>query len=140
MNKVKEIIRKDFDERCGAMVLSYLFDKGIELVRQISDGDIDALEGNPMMTDEFVQTLVRTARTVAKTCDLFQDILPYYMTEISPVKEIDLWQSDVPDHLWEEIMGTFEDEMYADSENGTEDVYHITVTGIVTQIDRERSV
>lgn len=140
MNKVKEIIRKDFDERCGTMVLSYLFDKGIQFLRQISDDDIDALEGNPMMPEEFVQTLVRTARTIAETCDLFNDILPYYMTEISPAKEIDIWQSDVSDSCWDELMDEYEEEMYADSEAGPNDVYHIAITGIVTGISRERKI
>lgn len=51
------------------MIISYILDKGQATISQIEDSDIDALEGNGLMTKEFVQGLVRTAREVVLNCD-----------------------------------------------------------------------
>lgn len=44
----------------------YLVDKGFEFVKQITDKDIEKLEGNGLMTEEFVKDLVRTARDITE--------------------------------------------------------------------------
>ena len=72
-----EIIKSNFDARCDAMVIAYLFDKGIEFCKSITDEDINSLEGNGLMTKEFVQSMVRTASIIAKECSMFDDIIPY---------------------------------------------------------------
>ena len=68
MSKAYDIIKKDFDARCTTMVISYILDKGAENVAKITHGQIAKLEGNPLMTQEFVQALVRTARKICKEC------------------------------------------------------------------------
>ena len=68
MNKVYEIIRKNFDTRCENMVLTYIMSKGIELCKAISEEDIASLKGNGLMTDDFVKAIVRTSNIVAKEC------------------------------------------------------------------------
>lgn len=50
------------------MAVSYLLDKGFRYVGQITDEDIENLEENGLMTKEFVQDLVRTARNIAREC------------------------------------------------------------------------
>lgn len=63
---------KDVYYRIGfkfQMVVTYLFDVGFRNVMQITDEDIDELEENGIMTKEFVQDLVRTAREVANICE-----------------------------------------------------------------------
>lgn len=77
INNMYEIIKSNFDARCDAMVVAYLFDKGIEFCKSITDEDINSLEGNGLMTEEFVQSMVRTASIIAKECSLFDDIIPY---------------------------------------------------------------
>lgn len=47
----------------------YLVDKGFEFVKQITDKDIEELEGNGLMTEEFVQDLVQTARDITEASD-----------------------------------------------------------------------
>lgn len=76
-NKMHKIIKENFDLRTDAMVIAYLMDKGITFCSQIKDDDVEELEGNFIMTKEFTQELVRTARKIAVECDLFNDILPY---------------------------------------------------------------
>jgi len=51
------------------MVISYILDKGESNIREITDEQIAGLEGNGMMTADFVKTLVRTAREVVRNCD-----------------------------------------------------------------------
>ena len=69
MSKAYDIIMKEFDTRCTTMVISYILDKGAENVAKITDEQIAKLEGNPLMTQSFVQSLVRTARRICTECN-----------------------------------------------------------------------
>ena len=51
------------------MATGYLTDKGFEFVKQITDEDIEELEGNGLMTEEFVKDLVQTAREIVEASD-----------------------------------------------------------------------
>lgn len=51
------------------MIISYILDKGQATISQITDEEIEELEGNGRMTKNFVQTFVRTAREVVLNCD-----------------------------------------------------------------------
>ena len=51
------------------MILSYILDKGQSTIIQITDEDIENLEENGLMTKEFIQGLVKTAREVVLNCD-----------------------------------------------------------------------
>ena len=50
------------------MAVAYLLDKGFTFVSKITDEDIESLEENGMMTKDFVQGIVRTARNIANEC------------------------------------------------------------------------
>lgn len=81
-DKVKKIIREEFDERMNLMVLTYLLSQlGMDQAASITDDDIAKMEGNALMTEGFVQSLVRTARRIAKECSFVDDIIPYIVTE-----------------------------------------------------------
>ena len=51
-----------------SMAVGYILDKGMKTTRGITDEEISELKGNAMMTKEFVQGLVRTARKIADEC------------------------------------------------------------------------
>lgn len=51
------------------MIISYILDKGQATISQVTDEEIEKLEENDLMTKDFVQTLVRTAREVVLNCD-----------------------------------------------------------------------
>ena len=80
--KVSDIIEKEFDGRLAGAVIGYLFDKGIDNVKEISDEDIAEIPGNGFMTASFSQALVRTAREIARSCDLYKDIFPFITCEL----------------------------------------------------------
>lgn len=50
-------------------IISYIIDKGQSAISEITDDEINALEGNGLMTTDFVKGLVRAARAVVKECD-----------------------------------------------------------------------
>lgn len=88
MEKVRTIIREEFDERTSAMVISYLMDKGTDFCSKITEDDIRSLEGNGLMTAEFIQSMVRAASRIAKECSMFDDIVPYIIMEMPNNKGI----------------------------------------------------
>ena len=50
------------------MVISYILEKGEDMISQITNEQIEQLKENSMMTADFVRGLVRTAREVVQNC------------------------------------------------------------------------
>jgi len=46
------------------LAAAYLADKGFSLVKSLTDDDVASLKGNGMMTQEFIQDMVQTARDI----------------------------------------------------------------------------
>lgn len=67
--KIGRIIEKEFDSRMGNAVISYIMDKGMSNVKKITDEQIKKLEGNGLMTQDFIQSLVRCARRICQECE-----------------------------------------------------------------------
>ena len=51
------------------MAVSHLMDIGFRAAMKITDDDINALDGNGLMTKAFVQDLVRLSREIALACE-----------------------------------------------------------------------
>jgi len=69
MLKAREICDREAKGIPYVMIISYIIDKGQATISQIEDEDIDTLEGNGLMTADFVKGLVRAARAVVRECD-----------------------------------------------------------------------
>lgn len=67
--KIGKIIEEGFDSRMGNAVISYIMDKGMSNVKEITDEQIKKLEGNRLMTQDFIQSLVRCARRICNECE-----------------------------------------------------------------------
>ena len=81
-NKVKKIIDQEFDNRMGLAVISYLCEQvGFDVAKQITDEQIERIEGNALMTDSFSQAMVRCARRIARECSFVNDVVPYLINE-----------------------------------------------------------
>jgi hypothetical protein len=77
-NKIAEIINEEFDIRMDLVVFQYLCEQvGIDKAREITDEQIEQIEGNSFMTKRFSQSLVRCARRIARECNFINDIVPY---------------------------------------------------------------
>lgn len=66
MEEIEKLISKEFDSRMEASVFSYILDMGMKNLSEITDGEINKLEGDGFMTAAFVQALVRTAVKICK--------------------------------------------------------------------------
>ena len=96
MKEIENTIKKEIGASAEMMVLTYLFDKGFSFCQSITDEDIENLDGNGLMTKDFVQSLVRCARELAKNFELI-DIVKYVRCEawMDPiVKKIDFYKED----------------------------------------------
>lgn len=69
MLKAREICNREAKGIPYVMIISYILDKGQSVIAEITDEDINNLEGNAMMTADFCKDLVRAARAVVKECD-----------------------------------------------------------------------
>ena len=69
MLKARDVCNREAKGIPYVMIISYIIDKGQSVISEITDEEIDALEGNGLMTADFVKTLVRAARAVVKECD-----------------------------------------------------------------------
>ena len=79
-NKILKLERK-YGQVMVRLGLSNMFDKGMEFCSYIEDKEIEELEGNAMMTKEFVQDLVRISRELS-AYSLWNDIIPYIKEHI----------------------------------------------------------
>lgn len=109
--KVKEIIENEFDSRVAMMVVSYILDKGWSYTSSITEEEILTLEGNGLMTAEFIQALVRTSAKICKETSQIDDFLPYIINQLyvpnAPMKDIELYKDDVSDECWETLLEQF---------------------------------
>lgn len=69
MLKAREICDREARGIPYVMIISYIIDKGQNVIAEITDEDIDNIEGNAMMTADFCKGIVRAARAVVKECD-----------------------------------------------------------------------
>lgn len=65
-NEIAQLISKEFDTRMEASIFSYIIDKGMGNLTEVTDDEIAQIEGNAFMTDRFLQALVRAAVKICK--------------------------------------------------------------------------
>lgn len=68
MLKAREICNKEARGIPYVMIISYILDKGESNIVKITDEQIENLNGNGLMTEDFVKALVRAAREVVRNC------------------------------------------------------------------------
>ena len=98
-DKVKQIINKEFDSRMAGAVVNYIISAGWEHIKDMTEEEISKVKSETnIMTDEFVQGLLRTAIKITKECSLSDDFLPYIIMENFnykvPVRSIELFKTD----------------------------------------------
>ena len=110
MQKIEATIKNEIGTEYELMVITYLFDKGFSFCQRITDEDIAQLEGNSMMSTDFVQSLVRCAKELANNFELI-DIMKYVRCEVwmtPAVKEVRLWKADLSNGAFAEICEVLE--------------------------------
>lgn len=108
--KIGKIIEEEFDSRMGNAVISYIMDEGIENVKEITDDQIEELEGNGLMTQDFVQSLVRCARRICNECELIEliEFIRLYLWCTPTVHDVYLYREDLTDDSFAELLDNLE--------------------------------
>lgn len=104
--KIGKIIEQEFDSRAENAVFSYIMDKGIDLIKKITDEDIDGIKGNGLCTIDFSQSLVRCARRICIDCKQ-KEIFEYirlFLHCAPTVHEVQLYREDFEEWEFEEIL------------------------------------
>lgn len=100
--KIGKIIEEEFDSRMGNAVVSYIMDKGMSNVKEITDEQIDKLEGNGF----FVQSLVRCARRICKECKWIEliEFIRLHLWCTPTVHDVYLYKEDFNDESFAELL------------------------------------
>lgn len=104
--KIGKIIEEEFDSRMGNAVISYIMDKGMSSVKEITDEQIEKLEGNGLMTQDFVQSLVRCARRICNECKWNEliEFIRLYLWCMPTVHDVYLYREDFTDDSFAELL------------------------------------
>lgn len=110
--KVRNIIRKEFDSRMEMAVVTHILGTGWDKLELVTEEDILKVEGNGLMTKEFCQALVRASVRICKECDMFDDFLPFIVNYLfvpnAKMREIELSKHGLKDYEWKELIEKFE--------------------------------
>lgn len=89
------------------MAVAYAIEQGFKHCSEITDKEIESTVGNQLMTTGFAQSLLKTAREIAK-CSLWEELFPYVRKFINlaaaPAKNLDLYKEDFRRDSWEEVL------------------------------------
>jgi hypothetical protein len=106
--KVRQIIAEEFDGRLEMAVVTYILDTGFERLKEMKEKDILQFKGNALMTDEFVQALVRAAVRICKECHHIDDFLPFIVNYLyvpkAKMHDVEIYQDQMSKWRWQELM------------------------------------
>lgn len=126
-NKVGKIIDDEFDVRLEGMVIIQLTSMGWNKAAEITNEDIEQIEGNGMFPKETLQGMFRACKRIATECTLYDDFFPYIRKYMGingcQVHDLTLYKEDYTGYGWEQIMG--------DLDLDDEDVDSVDVIAIV---------
>lgn len=108
--KIGKIIEEEFDSRAGNMVFTYLMGKGIENIKEITDEQIEKMEGNGLMTQRFVQSLVRCVRRICNECEWIEiiEFIRLYLWCPPVVHDVYLYREDYTEETFAELLKSLE--------------------------------
>ena len=108
--KIGKIIEEEFDSRMGNVVISYIMDEGIENVKEITDEQIEKLEGSGLMTQNVVQSLVRCARRICIECEWIEliEFIRLYLWCTPTVHDVYLYKEDFTDESFAELLNNLD--------------------------------
>lgn len=87
-------------------LFAYIMDKGMSNVKEITDEQIEKLEGNGLMTQDFVQSLVRCARRICIECEWAEliEFIRLHLWCTPTVHDVYLYKEDFTDELFAELL------------------------------------
>lgn len=109
-NKVKKIINEEFDFRIGNVIVSYIMDKGMEFIKQITDEDINSIKENGIMSQNFLQSLVKCAKRICIECEWIEiiEFIRLHMCCTPTVHDLYLYREDFSEESFLEILNNLD--------------------------------
>ena len=136
-DKVKQIINKEFDSRVAMAVVTYILDYGFEKLKKVKEEDILQMKGNALMTDEFVQALVRAAVRICKECNQIDDFLPYIVNHLyvpnAQMNDLYFDQDEMTKYRWE----TFICDLGIDYDESADEIEMVKLNATVLEVYRK---
>ena len=108
--KIGKIIEEEFDSRMGNAVIAYIMNEGMGKVKEITDDQIEKLEGNGLMTRNVVQSLVRCARRICIECEWIEliEFIRLYLWCTPTVHDVYLYKEDFTDESFAELLNNLD--------------------------------
>ena len=135
--KVREIIYKEFDSRMGMAVVTYILDAGFERLKEMTEEDVLKFKGNGLMTDRFVQALVRCAVKICKECHQMDDFLPYVVNHLyvpnAKMNDVEIYQDQMSKWRWQELMN----ELDVDYEENADEIEAVFLKATVIEVAKK---
>lgn len=103
--EIRSLIARKFDSRMEAAMFMYILDYGIEKLSKTTEDDIQNIKGNAMMSDSFLQALVRVAVEICKKFSAMEIMTYIRMAcNFTPFpSKLKLYKEDYSEIGWEEI-------------------------------------
>lgn len=105
INKISSVFDNMFDRRIEYAVLCYIMETGYNNIIEITDDEIDKIEGCAFVTANFNQAIVRTARAICNEFEI-NDIMAYIRCEANftpNVSDLTLYRDEFNDCAWEDM-------------------------------------
>lgn len=104
--KIGKIIDEEFDSRMGNMVFVYLVRRGTENIKHITDDQIAQMKGNELMTQCFIQSLVRCTRRICNECEWIEiiEFIRLHLCCIPDVHDVYLYREDYTEETFAELL------------------------------------
>ena len=104
--RFQEQKRSDFMSKCYIAVFSYIMEKGIEFIKQITDEDIEEIKDNGICSAEFNRSLVRCARRICNECELIEivEFIRLHLWCTPTVHDVYLYREDYTEETFAELL------------------------------------
>ena len=99
--KIGKIIEEEFDSRMGNAVISYIMDKGMSNVKEITDEQIEKIESNGLMIQ-----VVKCARRICNECE-WNELIEFIRLHLwctPTVHDVYLYKEDFTDESFAELL------------------------------------
>lgn len=134
--KVRDIIREEFDESIAMAVVTYILDCGFEKLREMTEEDIRKEEGYAFVTAEVCRAALRAAVRICKECNQIDDFLPYIINYLyvskAKMEKVEIHSSEMMFEEWEELLGKFG----LDYEDDYEDIKTVVLNANIIETKR----
>lgn len=136
--KVRNIIREEFDSRLEIAVITYILDNGFDNLKETTEEQILEVKGNAFMTDEFCQALVRAAVRICKECNQIEEFLPFIVNHLyvpnAKMHDVEIYQDQMTKWRWNDLIN----ELDIDFEEDADEIEAVFLKATVIEVANKR--